>query len=80
MCGLLCSEQSIAPYIKELFIALKSCSLSRSSIGFCNESLLGSKYAGAWKLKTFYDSNAILLFEPGWRSGYRAGLEILVVK
>ena len=40
--------------------------------------LLESDYGAVWGLKTFYDSNVILLFEPGWRSGYRAGLEIQV--
>ena len=61
-----------------MLMVAESANSDRPPIGFCNDLLLGSKYDGAWKLKTFYDSNVILLFEPGWRSGYRAGLEIRV--
>lgn len=30
------------------------------------------------EMKTLLDSTAVSLIKPGWRSGYRAGLEILI--
>ena len=43
--SLLCSEQSIPPYLKaETKSELKRSVAGRPSIGFCNEPLLGSKY------------------------------------
>jgi hypothetical protein len=33
-----------------LFLVVKSANSDRPPIGFCNESLLGSKYAGAFKV------------------------------
>ena len=65
-----------AKTLNKLFTALKQAYWKRISFDSLRPPYLKRKALGISPSENILDSAALLVFEPGWRSGYRAGLEI----